>query len=96
MMLVRSICTLALAALALSCAPDGRPDDGCDVRCIGDGPGLPPNRIECVNDSGEICAPLIGCRDSTPITIFLCTSDGPRCNDGSEPVCAPTEYPDGG
>jgi hypothetical protein len=93
---VRFVVT-AVMLCAIGCAPGSGPNgDDCRARCISDEPGLAPNRIQCVGDDGLVCAPVMGCLDATPILISICTSDGPRCRDGSEPRCVPSTPPDGG
>lgn len=62
--------------------------EGCNAYCTTDSPGLPANRIRCLDERAFTCrGGFARCADSTSVEPSLCTADGPRCADGSEPIC---------
>jgi hypothetical protein len=84
-----------VALLLASCGDDGF-REGCHAYCLTDDTGLPPNRVSCLDENARSCGTVLTCADGTAISVDLCTTDGPRCADGSEPVCSSGGAADGG
>jgi hypothetical protein len=96
MRLSSTLILLAIAAACLGCdAATYR--EGCHAYCLTDDTGLPPNRVRCLDENAFTCmGGFARCADGTSVEPSICTDDGPRCADGSEPVCDGTASVDGG